>query len=373
MGMKMIYYYKKNETVNKNIIPLVKAFILFFLLLSNLFPQNADADSIIQEELTIPILTYHKFCIGESPDPYTINISLFEKQIQYLKENDYHIISVSQLISCIDENVFPYKPVVITIDDGFKSTYTLAFPILKKYDFPATIYLYTDFIANGINQLSWQEINEMAKNRIEIGSHSISHCNLINKKNNESQNDYLKRINGEFVISRDILEKNTSTNISSFAYPYGVYSQQIKILAKQAGYKALLNANGMNNSPPIDPYSLNRQIIPAGYSIENFHSLLIEKPLRVNNVFPDDGTITNNQDEKIGAIVTDSNINPTSIYFRLSGSGLLDYTYSSKLGEVSFTPVAPKLLQKRTWVAQIAAVDKNSGHRRKTSWLFTVR
>ena len=175
------------------------------------------------------------------------------------------------------------------------------------------------------------------------------------------------------VLSKTILERNTGSTVLSFAYPYGVYSEEIRMLAKQAGYKALLNVNNMNNSTPIDPYSLNRQIIPNNGSLKQFGAIVEEKTLQVNNIFPPDGTVTENQGIAIGAILANHNIEPDSLYLRLSGSGLLNHTYSTELQKISFTPVAPKLLQKRTWIAQITARDTETGQQRKVSWLFTVR
>jgi len=349
--------------------------LLIFIIFIGIFSLNhgeSYADTAKIEETIVTILTYHKFCTGDSPDAYTINISRFEEQMAYLENNGYSVISITRLLKCIDNNFFPEKPVVITIDDGFKSVYNLAFPVLKQYQFPATLFLYTDFVDNGPHQLSWQEIREMIDGGMEIGSHSLSHCNLLNMKHSESFMDYLKRIDKEMTLSRAILERNTGSPVQSFAYPYGVYSQQIKMLAKQAGYQALLNVNSMNNSIPINAHSLNRQIIPAGFSIKQFESLLREKTLKVNDIFPADGTVTNNQGIKVGAIINNPNIEADSLYFRLSGSGLLNYSYSSELQEISFTPVAPKLLQKRTWIAQISARDRKTGEKRKFSWLFTV-
>jgi len=366
-------YQKKKKIVNLLLLLLIVLFIFLTETFTS-FNIEADADTIlIIDEFTIPILTYHKFCTGDSQDVYTIHITRFEQQMAYLKNNGYLVISIAQLLQCIENNIFPEKPVIITIDDGFKSVYSLAFPVLKEYGFPATLFLYTDFIGNGPNQLSWQEIREMIDAGMEIGSHTLSHSNLLNMKKKESHMDYLKRINQEILLSREILERNTGSLVQSFAYPYGVYSQEIKMLAKQAGYQALLNVNSMNNSIPIDKYSLNRQIIPASCSIKQFENILKEKTLMVNDIFPADGTVTNNQEIKIGVVLNDPLVQQNLLYFRLSGFGLHDYTYSHELQEISFTPVAPKLLQKRTWIAQIAARDIETGEQRKVSWLFTIR
>ena len=343
------------------------------ILLTLIFHPIVLAGGLNASEITIPILTYHKFCQGPSPDPYTINIKRFRKQMLYLQEQNYEVISVSDLLKCIHKNNFPAKPVIITIDDGYKSVYRLAYPVLKEFRYPATLYLYTNFINNGPEQLSWEEIIEMISDDIEIGSHTVSHCNLLHKYSHESYMEYLKRINDELCQSKAILEKNTGVEIQSFAYPYGVYSQQIKTLANYAGYQALLNVNFMNNSTPPDPYALNRQIIPAECTVSQFDALLNEKALKVHQIFPADGTITHNQSIKIGAILNDQQIDADSLELSISGSGGLDYCFKKEKQEISFKPTAPKLLRKKTWVVRIAARDKESGYQRKISWLFTVQ
>lgn len=346
--------------------------IVLFITVS-LAAESPDVSEYRYHELTIPILTYHKFCSGESPDEYTINIAQFREHLDYLKNNDYRVISLTRLLECIENNFFPEKPVVITIDDGFKSVYSLAFPILKEYNYPATLYLYTDFVGNNSNQLTWSEIKEMIAEGIEIGSHSLSHTNLLNMKKGESRSDYLNRINKEISLSKTILERNTASQVLSFAYPYGVYSEDIKVLAKEAGYKALLNVNSMNNSIPINAYALNRQIIGSDCSVAQFQAILREKTLAVNDIFPPDGIIINNQGSTVGAILDNpANIELNSLYMRLGGAGL-HCTYQPEQNKVSFTPAAPKLLQKRTWIAQITARDSETGQRRKVAWLFTVR
>ena len=114
--------------------------------------------------------------------------------MDYLAANNYSVISLSELLKGLRVGQLPLKPVVITIDDGFKSTFTLAYPVLKKYNFPATLFLYTDFIEKNSYSLTWEEIREMTKNNIEIGSHTLSHCNFLQYKENESNDSYISRM-----------------------------------------------------------------------------------------------------------------------------------------------------------------------------------
>jgi len=113
----------RNQKKYRKIIILFSLILLLLYIDSSLFSHGTDsvyANTFMIKETIVPILTYHKFCTGESPDAYTINIKDFEKQIVYLKDNDYRVISVTQLLDCIENNFFPEKPVVITIETALK-------------------------------------------------------------------------------------------------------------------------------------------------------------------------------------------------------------------------------------------------------------
>ena len=122
--------------------------LLIIALLIITFNQSVfliTSNAVYTEETIIPILTYHNFTKDEGSS-YKINIVEFEKQMNFLAIHNYSVISLSELLKGLRAGQLPLKPVVITIDDGFKSTFTLAYPVLKKYNFPATFFLYTDFI-----------------------------------------------------------------------------------------------------------------------------------------------------------------------------------------------------------------------------------
>lgn len=91
------------------------------------------------------IVMYHRFSIG--CEPFKLNADVFEKQIIFFKKK-YNIISFTELIDCFQgESKLPNNPLIITIDDGYYDNYNVAFPILKKYESQATIFLATDFIS----------------------------------------------------------------------------------------------------------------------------------------------------------------------------------------------------------------------------------
>jgi len=328
-------------------------------------------NAVYAEEISIPILTYHNFTTEEG-DSYKINIANFEKQMDYLATHHYSVISLSELLKGLRDGQLPTKPIVITIDDGFKSTYTLAYPILKKYNFPATLFLYTDFIERNSYSLTWKEIREMAKNNLEIGSHTLSHCNLLKYQENENYETYLNRIRREIILSKEILGSKIGGKVKFFAYPYGVYSPIIKDIVIQAGYEGILNANSMTNNLNADPFSLNRQIIYGKSTLNSFAQILNQCSFDASKIFPYDGVIESDQLVKIGAILEGDNYETKTLSMKLGGAKV-KFDFNPENREISFTPDSLKPLIKKSYIVNITALDKNSPYTRKISWLITIK
>lgn len=357
--------------INKNksllVIFILSLFLFIPMSYHNVYQINNNI--VYAEETVIPILTYHNFTkdIGSS---YSINIIEFEKQLDYLATHNYLVISLSELLKGLKNGQLPPKPVVITIDDGFKSTFTLAYPVLKKYNFPATLFIYTDFIEKNSNSLTWGEIKEMTENNLEIGSHTLSHCKLLQYKENENYENYLARIKKEIFLSKEILESKIGGKVKFFAYPYGVYNPTIKNLVIQADYEGILNANSMNNTLNTEPFSLNRQIIFGNNSFNSFIQILNQQPLHTSKIFPDDGIIESDQFVKIGAILEDNNYDIKTLSMKLGGAKV-EFTFNPENNEISFTSSKP--LIKKSYIINISALDKNSNYLRKKSWLITIK
>ncbi|GAG57913.1 unnamed protein product [marine sediment metagenome] len=360
--------------IKKRILSFVnKLFIISALLLWLIFYHNIlpISNIIYAKETVIPILTYHNFTKDESSS-YRINIEEFEKQMDYLATHNYSVISLSELLKGLRDSQLPPKPIVITIDDGFKSTFTLAYPVLKKYNFPATLFLYTNFIEKNSGSLTWKEIREMTKNNIEIGSHTLSHCNLLKYKKNENYETYLARIRREIFLSKEILESKIGGKVKFFAYPYGVYSPVIKNLVIQAGYEGILNANSMNNTINNNPWSLNRQIVFGISSFNSFIQILNQQPLNTSKIFPYDGIIESNQFVKIGAILEGDDYDAKTLSMKLGGAKV-KFDFNPKNREISFTPDSLKPLIKKSYIVNITADNKNNQYQRKISWLITIK
>jgi peptidoglycan/xylan/chitin deacetylase (PgdA/CDA1 family) len=210
---------------------------------------------------TIPVLTYHRF--AENCDsPLCMPASTFELQMQYLKDNGYHVITAEQLLAFLEyRQRVPEKSVLITMDDGYRSVYDIAYPILKKYGFTATLFIYTSFVGVSRMAITWDQLKEMQMSGFTIGSHSIYHSDLTRPKEGETQQEYLARINEELYGSKKIIDQKLGQNTYFLAYPFGYYDQRSIQTAREAGYKIAMSVKRGGNPFYANPLALKRDQI----------------------------------------------------------------------------------------------------------------
>lgn len=223
--------------------------------------------------MKVPVLMYHKVSPGKK-EKYRISPERFASQMEYLSKKGYQTISPDSLLEFVNPaparrngvkegKVLPERPVLITFDDGYKDNFTYAYPILKRYNFRATIFLVTRYIGkkNGWSRgeeeiLSWEEIEEMKREGFSFGSHTHTHSNLL-----ELPRD---KVLSEIRDSKRILEERLEETISFFAYPYGKFNSQIEEIVKQAGYSGAFSTLPGTNGRNEDPFLL-RRILTRGY------------------------------------------------------------------------------------------------------------
>jgi len=125
-----------------------------------------------------PILMYHSVS-AEGEGSLYVHPDNFKKQIEYLKKKGYKVITLKELILQIKEgNRFLPKTVAITFDDGFEDNFLHAFPVLEKYDMPATIFVVSGYVGVADGYLQWDQIKLMQRHSIEIGAHTRSNIYL---------------------------------------------------------------------------------------------------------------------------------------------------------------------------------------------------
>ncbi len=229
---------------------------------------------------TLPVLAYHSF--SKSPaGKMSVTQTAFEKQMRYLKENDFHVITLDQLMDFLEfKDQIPERSVVITIDNGWLSTHEIAFPILKRYGFPATLFIYTDFIG-GKKALTWKQIKILAENGFDIQNQTQTYRNLTKKKKGENLAEYIQAIEREITNSQDIIQNKVNKTCTYLAYPYGETNSLVVALLKKHGYRGGFTVRRGSNPFFIDNYAINRSMILAKDDMETF-----KKQLTIFNDIP---------------------------------------------------------------------------------------
>jgi peptidoglycan/xylan/chitin deacetylase (PgdA/CDA1 family) len=206
----------------------------------------------------VPILSYHHFA-EDCNSPLCTRAGGFDRQMEYLKKNGYRVISMRELLGFLNySRPLPRNSVVISIDDGYRSVYDIAFPILEKYGFTATLFIYTDFVGASRNALSWDQLREMKAAGFEVGSHSLSHADLTLKLDGEEDATYISRIERELLLSKEIIDKKLQQNTIILAFPFGRYDSRTLAICERLGYK--IGTSVMSGSNPFfaDPLALRR-------------------------------------------------------------------------------------------------------------------
>ena len=198
----------------------------------------------------IPVLNYHQINDVDE-NLLTVSTSEFETQMAWLEENGYQTISVSELLDFLDgKGSLPERPVLITFDDGYIDNYQCAFPILKKHNMKACIFLISEYVSLYPNYLTWEQLSEMQSSGIEFGSHTVDH-NVLTELSPNS-------VNHELADSKDLLEKRLKRRIEVLAYPCGFTNEYIKSRVNASGYRAAFTVNLGNVHTGDDLYALNR-------------------------------------------------------------------------------------------------------------------
>ena len=225
---------------------------------------------------TLPILCYHQFTnADEASHQLELSAAAFEEQLRYLIDNDFVLLSFADVERILREGQpIPERSAVITIDDGYRSVYDVAWPILKKYRAPATLFIYTDFIGAPA-AMSWEQLREMADSGfIEVESHAKSHASLSRLVDDKDKANYSRRVRDEIVGSNKAFERHMGQVPSYLSYPYGNSSDTAARIAGEEGMALAATVTRGDNTVYADPYLLHRSMIYDSHSMSDFRKLL---------------------------------------------------------------------------------------------------
>ncbi len=220
--------------------------------------ENLNIEKALQETtqettippggVKIPILIYHSVRPHYDDetklvDYFDITPEMLDKNLNYLEENGYKIISFGDMVDGIlGKKELPPHPAVLTFDDGWENQYKYAFPVLKKHSATATFFIFTNAIGQK-HFMSWEEIKELDRFGMTIGAHTKSHPYLFKITDKRVLED-------EILGGKQILEKGLGKPVDYFAYPFGFYNDTILSVVKEAGFKgARSSKRGIYHTP----------------------------------------------------------------------------------------------------------------------------
>ena len=198
-------------------------------LKTSLFHASVPATSPIT--LEVPILLYHQ--IGGGRSKYNLPVRDFAEQMKYLAGHGYVTVSIDQVAAALrGQRALPPCPIAITFDDGYRSAYANALPILQQFGLRATFYLVTGYISHTMAYMNWDQARNLIAKGMWVGSHSVSHPFLARLARTPAQH--------QIDDSKSILEAQLGISITTFAYPYGSMRPSVERAVEDAGYAAAL-------------------------------------------------------------------------------------------------------------------------------------
>jgi len=320
------------------------------------------------------VLCYH---IVESPQDPRMEISreAFRQQMRYLAMTGYNVIPLREAYEyAIGKRAsLPPRAVVVTIDDGWRSTYTEVWPEMKKWHFPFTVFIYPRIIGQTTHAMTWAQVKAMSDAGVDIESHSFSHPFLTQRRHTGmAPKEYTAWIEHELAGSKKTLEHETGKTVQFIAYPYGDYDHYLVANVARSGYLAALTCDFGFVRHGSDPLRMKRFAIDKRLDFAAFRRYLGANPMRVAAMTPPPGqAIDPGIPVTISAKIPNyKTLDPKSIGLALmSTTASVPYSYDPKDGLITLTiKDALKGFQR----ALVWATDLKSGRRFEASWTFRI-
>ncbi len=350
----------------------------------------------VDNNASVMALCYHNIEDKGGNKSLTITVAEFERQLQGVKDGGFTVIPMQDFLAWRrGEKNIPAKSCVISIDDGWVSGYTNAWPVLKKFGYPFTLFIYVNYVGSGGKSLSWEQLAEMRDAGVDIQSHTYSHSNLRAPGNGvdaKTKAMVMKDIQTlgkegwlrkEIAESKKVLEERLGIRVNALAYPFGIYSPEARAMVKEAGYEAAFTVYGQRlaHGAPFD--LLGRYAVEAakpeifksalamvggGVSASESSGPAVAQLASASMVTePMDGATINNPKPRIRAsIATMGEVEPGSLEMRVSGVGALPVQHDAASKTITAQIAQP--LKPGTYTVILGG--KVGGQRAETRWTF---
>lgn len=302
----------------------------------------------------VAVLGYHDFSEKLKETAMRIRTSKFRSQMETIRQLGISVISMDDFIAWKKgDKSIPEQSVVLTFDDGWRSVYTDAFPILKEFGYPFTLYLYKNYVDGGEKALTSAMIKEMVAAGATLGSHSISHPypQTIKSYRNKGEDAYDAFLRKEMGESKRFLESRFKSKVGTYCYPGGFHTEEMFGIAQEFGYtQAFTVIPGkvkrstadltvpryviLGNHDPI--FNMAMTFRDAAVPTAPGAALLVVQTTPYP-VTPEPGSIITSRLPEISADLSKvENIDPAKLVMRVSGFGEVPANFATATGKFSW-------------------------------------
>ena len=349
----------------------------------------------VNQDAQVVVYCYHRFVDKVRRPDTEISPADFEAQMKELKDKNIPVIGMQDFLAWKrGEKSIPPKAAIITLDDGWLTQYTAAWPILKKYEYPFTMFIYTEGLRPGGHfagggMMTWDQLAEMRDAGVDIQAHSATHQDMRKRrdaiaKKNLNEEEYLQWLTNETAGVKKALQDRLGIRVNAFAVPYGKHDDTVRKAVMDAGYEALFTVYGQPLTFGSQPDQLGRYAIEAnkpkvftdalafGGAASGSGPAVASVQASALQTQPAEGETVRTALPLIKAnlttIATAGPIEANSVQMRISGLGLVPASFDEKTQTVSYQ-VTQKLRDKNATVI----IGATSGGRRvEASWSFNI-
>ena len=339
--------------------------LLVFISLNAFLQPAASAER--PEPITI--LLYHRF---EEPRYPTTNISreALVGQLKYLRENGYRTIGLDEFRDILDgHKKATGREVLVTVDDGYRSVYEVAWPLFQKYEVPFIVFVSTESLDRGYSSMmSWAQLEEMHRAGVVFGNHSHGHPHIGFSRQGEMPEEYRRRVRDDVASAAGILEKH-GISTSLFAYPYGEYNDIVIDVLKELGFELMFSQNPGVAFTGANRTRLDRMaLVGENVSLDSFRDKLSRLPLSADLLEPKEGTHSGTIPGVSVRLKEPGTYDPGQVNVFISERGRLPHRYNPEDGLLTFP--GPVRLERGLNRIIVTAREKERGRFGMMSWLI---
>jgi peptidoglycan/xylan/chitin deacetylase (PgdA/CDA1 family) len=344
----------------------------------------------IDQNAQVVVFGYHRFVNNVKHPDTEITPAAFEAQMQELKNKNISVIPMQDFLAWRrGEKAIPAKSAIITFDDGWKSQYEVGWPIMKKFNYPFTLFIYTEGIRpghfSGGESMTWEMLAEMRDAGVDVQGHTATHSDLRKPydkvaKKKLSPEEYEQWLDKEINGSKQMIEQKLGVKVNCFAVPYGFHNDHIRNVAMKGGYEAIFTVYGQPITMHTPLNSVGRYLMEANKPKTFTDAVAAIATTAVGPAVaevapsnlqtqPADGETIKNALPLIKAnIASLGAIDPGSVEMRVSGLGKVDASFDPKSTTVAYQ-VTQRLKDKSVTVIVSA---KSGGKKVETHWTFKI-